>query len=477
MYSTSLGTESDLLDYTRVRSALLRSKPQNTDVVEPKKTNEQISLLPIPNQFSSNSPSKIIQIQNPDDPLLFSMEQLQNMSKTKLIVSKTPNIIHSNATNPIFFHENPKPPSTNSSPNKKKSEIKLAQPVEQDFEYHSKILEGIDDIINEDDIDPDEEPGSSHSHIPISLLPADNPFLPPIENYVTADHVRMSIHLFELLNIPYVMAPEEACAECVRLEMENIVDAVGSDDNNSVLFGSKWLIRGLFTSPQSITLKSLDDIGLTRERLLNLAMMIDGDYNYDIRRRLFTVGPVRGIEILSQFPNKEKGLIEFKEWWLRIIKYKGQEEDDDKKKLAKKKWIRRLAMPTDFPPSNLMQAFKKPVVGTEKVATTKLTVKKDELIKYVSQNSMTSPNTIEEYVNAFIKRIGSFDGNAKLIGFSKNSLAIPEKFEVFLDKIKEYDKENKTVDSSNGQEFLDDDDSSTLSTEEESEKDSIEESQ
>lgn len=236
------------------------------------------------------------------------------------------------------------------------------------------------------------------------------------------------------------MAPEEACAECARLEKDGIVDAVASDDNNSILFGSKWLIRGIFYRPQSITLSSLDEIGLTRERLLNISMMIDGDYNSDIRKRLFTVGPVRGLEILSYFPDKETGLQEFKEWFKKVIKNREKETDPNLIKLSQKKWIRKLIIPANFPPSDLRDAFCSPVVSNLSISTKPLHVNEEELTQFITNNSSSPPHIISEYIQSFIRRLQSFKNACPPLHFQRTNPAdIPDKFATYIDKIRKYD--------------------------------------
>ena len=313
--------------------------------------------------------------------------------------------------------------------------------------------------------------------LPVSLLPADNPYLKPTENWVTIDHIRMLRELCTLLGVELVQAPEEAVAECARLEMEHIVDAVASEDNNAFLFGSKWMIRGIFTNPVSVTLNSLEDVGITRGRMLMLAMMIDGDYNANIRRRLFTVGPVRGLEIIAHFPNEDTGLYEFKEWWTRVVKGKGEETDANRKVLARKQWMKRLVMPVDFPPEDLLNALKEPVVGKDRIVVKRANVKdREALVRYVCSVSVKPESRIREYVADFVKRLETYTEDRRvLMKHVKNQVHVPAAFADHLRMIQTYDT---AVSAANPHEALsrqmaaalDDDDLDVLDEEEQQEE-------
>ena len=51
---------------------------------------------------------------------------------------------------------------------------------------------------------------------------------------------------FEVLGIPRYGAPAEAEAECARLQRAGLVDAVWSDDGDTLMFGCSLLIRDLY---------------------------------------------------------------------------------------------------------------------------------------------------------------------------------------------------------------------------------------
>jgi Holliday junction resolvase YEN1 len=49
--------------------------------------------------------------------------------------------------------------------------------------------------------------------------------------------------MLEVLAVPYVVAPAEAEAECAKLQMQGIVDAVWSEDSDCLMFGCTFLIK------------------------------------------------------------------------------------------------------------------------------------------------------------------------------------------------------------------------------------------
>ncbi len=88
--------------------------------------------------------------------------------------------------------------------------------------------------------------------------------------------------VLDRLDITYVDAPAEGESQAAHLERSGAVDAVGTEDYDALLFGAERTIRQLTSSgnPEemrlSTTLQSLD---LTREQLVDVAILIGTDYN------------------------------------------------------------------------------------------------------------------------------------------------------------------------------------------------------
>jgi hypothetical protein len=414
VYSAILGDEDS---YHRVRSALMRASAPKARAPSPDRDLCVERLLT--SQVRAAPPPTIAK----DDPLAFSRDQLTRMSNVKL--PSAPQIVHhpTSSHSFVFFKR-----EEESAPRKVVGDgvrLEVEAPERQFEQFESELLKDVADILSADP-SSDGVPaatGEPEDNRELEWLPADNPFFAPSENYVTINHVRIASELCGLLGVPVIRAPEEAAAECARLERVGVVDAVASDDNNAVLFGSRWLIRGIFSRPQSVTVRSLEEVGVTRERMLMLAMMIDGDYNSDIRRRLFTVGPVRGMELIAYFPDPKTGLLAFREWWMRVVKGGCAEADPGLAALAKKKWLKRLILPADFPPADLMQAFLEPVVGEATPALPAIRIKEEELVKFVTGQCFMGEDRVREYCRDFAKRIATFRGRPRpLMRYKVNEL-------------------------------------------------------
>lgn len=479
-YSTALGDESQDASYYRVRSLILRSNkhsPNRETKTESKPENSDPFVI-TPTKFPPRK-RVLAHLEDADNINDISKRQVESISQSKPLPS-VQFIHHSNASGSyIFFEQNDKPKDQNETDEienqRKNLQVQMPQDQSADL-FYSSLLDDVKDIISESDpssegaIPPEQQNNEPPSvdPIPVSLLPADESYFPPIENYVTATHIRLIKKLCDVLGVPYIQAPEEACAECARLEKEGIVDAVASDDNNSVLFGSNWMIRGIFTRPQSITIKTLEKAGITRERMIMIAMMIDGDYNSDIRKRLFTVGPVRGMEILSFFPDEKDGLYQFKDWWIRVVKNKKKEENGSLKELSKMKWLKKLIMPENFPPVELLNAFNNPIVGDEKPLVKLPKFNKDDLILFLRQSSSMNEERIKEHTNNFAKRMESFDDDVdRSFLFCQNELKESPSFIPYIDRIQLYDKkmrrQNKADTDNNNNNDDDDDEWDTVS--------------
>lgn len=104
---------------------------------------------------------------------------------------------------------------------------------------------------------------------------------------LTPSLIRLSKKLLKLFGVPFHTAPGEAEAECALLNREGIVDAVLSEDVDTLMFGAKTILRkwsgeGKSTTPTHVTVHHADAVEakakLTREGLVLVALMRGGDY-------------------------------------------------------------------------------------------------------------------------------------------------------------------------------------------------------
>ena len=137
---------------------------------------------------------------------------------------------------------------------------------------------------------------------------------------------KSSKELLDALGIPYIQAPAEGENQAAHMVKKGDAWAVGSQDFDSLLVGADRLVRNLTVSgkrklpgrneykeikPELISLeKMLDELGVTREQLVDIALLCGTDYNEGVKG----IGPKRGLKYVKKYGDieqvlKEKGEI------------------------------------------------------------------------------------------------------------------------------------------------------------------------
>ncbi|MEE2605833.1 MAG: flap endonuclease-1 [Thermoproteota archaeon] len=125
--------------------------------------------------------------------------------------------------------------------------------------------------------------------------------------------VEDSKRLLELFGIPYIQAPSEGEATAARLTVTEHADVAASQDFDSILFGAKKLVRNFTNSgrrklpnrntyieiePEIIDYnKNLEALGITREQLIDVGILIGTDFNPDGFER---IGPKTAIKMIKE---------------------------------------------------------------------------------------------------------------------------------------------------------------------------------
>jgi len=136
---------------------------------------------------------------------------------------------------------------------------------------------------------------------------------------LTQDMVSEAKRLLEAMGIPYVQAPEEGEAQAAYIARRGDAWAAGSQDYDSLLFGSPRLVRNLAITgkrklprkniyveikPEVIHLqKLLGTLGITREHLVLAGIMVGTDYNPG---GISGIGPKRALTIIRSLRDTEK---------------------------------------------------------------------------------------------------------------------------------------------------------------------------
>jgi flap endonuclease-1 len=134
---------------------------------------------------------------------------------------------------------------------------------------------------------------------------------------IDVDILTSSKKLLDLMGVPWVQAPSEGEAQCSWMGQQGLVFATGSQDYDSLLFGSPRLVRNLSAvrkeellsrtvasgpDPELIELQDvLKTLGLTREQLVLLGLLVGTDYNEGIKG----VGPVTALRLVKDYQTIE----------------------------------------------------------------------------------------------------------------------------------------------------------------------------
>jgi flap endonuclease-1 len=135
-------------------------------------------------------------------------------------------------------------------------------------------------------------------------------------SHLTSEMIDQSKNLLDYMGIPVVQAPSEGEAQCSYLCEKNLAYSVASQDSDSLLFNSPRLVRNLSITgkrklprqgffvdvkPELIELKNvLKELGITREQLIILGLLVGTDYNPGIEG----YGPKKALALVT----KEKTL-------------------------------------------------------------------------------------------------------------------------------------------------------------------------
>jgi 5'-3' exonuclease len=200
--------------------------------------------------------------------------------------------------------------------------------------------------------------------------------------HVTDDMYREVQELLTLFGIPYIIAPQEAEAQCAYLNEHGFVDAVITDDSDVFLFGAKYVYRNFFAEKKYCEVYSTDrikrELGVDRDRFIQLALLLGSDYTEGING----IGIVNALEIVCAFKGDVLSASKaFREWMdleeLTIVPEHllptGSQESPSKKKpeedpLAaafkakhrslKKSW----EVPANYPSQEVIKAYQTPSV-------------------------------------------------------------------------------------------------------------------
>lgn len=176
------------------------------------------------------------------------------------------------------------------------------------------------------------------------------------------ERTQLLCQLLDHLKVPHHHAPAEAEAECARLQQLGIVDAVWSDDGDTLMFGATSMISahkvGKVWSTNEIRVIQAEDVlarhDMDHESLVLFAMLAGGDYNTD-------GFPNCGPQIAREVVRKQSGLAhalcqasqhDLPAWRSRLEEVLQQAG-------------KRLPVPATFPDWKALGHYRKPVITSD----------------------------------------------------------------------------------------------------------------
>ncbi len=136
-------------------------------------------------------------------------------------------------------------------------------------------------------------------------------------SYLTREMVDEAKKLLDYMGIPWVQAPSEGEAQAAYMASKGDAYASASQDFDSLLFGAPRLVRNMAITgrrklprknvyveikPEIIILEeNLRALGITREQLVDIGILVGTDYNEGIRG----IGPKTALKLIQKHGNLE----------------------------------------------------------------------------------------------------------------------------------------------------------------------------
>ena len=211
--------------------------------------------------------------------------------------------------------------------------------------------------------------------------------------------------MLRVLGLPYVVAPMEAEAQCAELLSRSLVDGVITDDNDVFLFGATRVYKNMFNQNKYVECYLASDIdrelALDREKLIRLAHFLGSDYCDGLPG----VGPVLGMELMAEFPGAN-GLVEFRNWWLKIQRGKDTIADHPTAFRRKFKKSRRdIYVDESWPSQEVAKAYLYPQVDDSDEAFAWGIPDLDAMRDFLKDSLGWGPAKVDELMLPIIKRM------------------------------------------------------------------------
>ncbi|XP_057325005.1 DNA excision repair protein ERCC-5 [Microplitis mediator] len=237
--------------------------------------------------------------------------------------------------------------------------------------------------------------------------------------------------LLRLFGIPYLVAPQEAEAQCAYLELLNLTDGTITDDSDIWLFGGRCVYKDFFNNQKEVYEYQSKDIEhhfkLSRKQMIQLAFLVGSDYTIG----LSGVGTVTAMEILANFPAEGddilRGLINFSAW------LRGGKLRTEPGRVVLRNKLKNVVVDQGFPSQAVAQAYLFPTVDESKVPFSWGKPNLVLLADYTREKFGWSKFKFDETMGPVMKRLLENKSQKNIMAYFKVS-TVPKSIEEKLSK-------------------------------------------
>lgn len=126
--------------------------------------------------------------------------------------------------------------------------------------------------------------------------------------FINKEIIESSKKLLDLMGLPYVQAKTEGEAQASYMVAQKDAFAVVSQDYDCLQFGATRMLKNFkLSNKQSKDLqiiyleKTLKELEVTREQLIDIAILVGTDFNEGI----YGIGPKKGLKLIKKYENLE----------------------------------------------------------------------------------------------------------------------------------------------------------------------------
>ena len=123
--------------------------------------------------------------------------------------------------------------------------------------------------------------------------------------HISSKEKNDAMTMLRLMGVPVIQAPGEAEAQCSYLNKTGKIDAVCTEDTDSLVFGTQILIREINNKKEPVCEvtreKVLSGLNLTEDQFTDMCILCGCDYASKIEG----IGPVKAYKFIQDYKNLE----------------------------------------------------------------------------------------------------------------------------------------------------------------------------